>query len=138
MPEKWSWSDLQVVLEKSNKRKHQKQTAIWCLKWIITIWAFSTRYHISTFFILMHNLYSTENIGEKNLYDIINVSFECMNNIREHHVFNNESKYSMGHSKRYLLEDGPFSSSIAHSGLCRAHSRSYNARCVQDDGSPWA
>lgn len=93
-------------------------------------------YHISTFLSHRFNLHLPKNIDEKNLYDIINVSFQCMNNIREHHVFNNESKYSMGHSKRYLLEDGPFSSSIAHSGLCRAHSRSYNTRCVQDDGSP--
>lgn len=73
---------------------------------------------------------------QKRLYDIINVSFQCMNNIRDHHVFNNESKYSMGHSKRYLLEDGLFSPSIAHSGRSRAHSRSYNARCIQQDGSP--
>lgn len=35
-----------------------------------------------------------------------------MNNIWEHHVFNNETKYSMGHSERYLREDGPFSSAL--------------------------
>lgn len=42
------------------------------------------------------------------VYDVISVFLQCMNNIWGHHVFNNESKYSMGHSERYLREDGPF------------------------------
>lgn len=42
------------------------------------------------------------------VYGVISVFLQCMNNILGHHVFNNESKYSMGHSERYLREDGPF------------------------------
>lgn len=58
-----------------------------------------------------------------------------MNNIRgRHHVFNNESKYSMGHSGRYSGGDGPFSGALPIPVSRKTVPGSYNGRCVQRDG----